>query len=109
MLRHQGTDDTGDKDHDHHTVKHVIVHQILSGGHFQSHAHHNHRDGTCSMSRRQTEHHISISLRQTEKKTGDIGCYCLSECTEEGYQKHNPQHVDASEQRAHIDKHANTD
>ena len=67
MLCHQGADDTSNKNHDHHTVEHIIVHQILSGSHLQSHSYHHHRDGTCRMGGCQAEHHIAIGLRKTEE------------------------------------------
>ena len=108
MLCHQGTDDTSDEDHDHHAVKHVIVHQILSGSHLQPHTHHHHRDGTCRMGGCQAEHHIAIGFRQTEKKTGDIGGSGLSESTEKGNEEHDPQYVDTRKEGAHIDEHTHT-
>ena len=48
-LGHQRTDHTGEEDHHHHTVQHVIIDEIHSWRHFQAHAHHHHGNGTGSM------------------------------------------------------------
>ena len=61
------------------------------------------------MGRSQTKHHITIGLRQTEEKTGDIGGSGLSESAEEGNEKHDPQHIDTRKEGAYIDKHTHTD
>ena len=108
MLCHQGTDDTSNENHDHHTIEHIIVHQILARSYLQSHSHHHHSDGTCRMSGCQSEHHIAISLRQTEEKTGDIGSCGLSESTEESNKEHNPQNVDTRKEGAYVDEHTHT-
>ena len=50
MFRHEGTDDTGKENHHHHTIQHIIAHEILTRSHLQTHAYHHHRDGTSSMS-----------------------------------------------------------
>ena len=49
MLGHQGTDHTGEQDHHHHTIQHNVVDEVFTGTHFQTHAHHHHRDSTGSM------------------------------------------------------------
>ena len=49
MFGHQGTDDTGEQDHHHHTIQHNVVDEVFTGTHFQTHTHHHHRNGTGSM------------------------------------------------------------
>ena len=62
VLSHHGTDDTGEQNHHDDTIKHIVAHKILTRSHLQADAHHYHGDGTCSMSRGEAEHHVSIGL-----------------------------------------------
>ena len=108
VLSHQSADDTGEEDHHDHTVEHIVVDKILTRGHFEAHAHHNHGDGTSRMGRGEAEHHVSIGLRQSEDETGDIGCDSLSKGAEEDDEEYHPDDVDAREEGAHVDEHAHT-
>ena len=69
VFSHQAADDTGDEDHDDDTVENLVGHQVLSGSHFEFHAHHDHGDGTGRMGAGQSEHHVTFSLGQTEQQT----------------------------------------
>ena len=108
MFRHHRTDDTGKQNHHHHTVEHIVAHQIYARCHLQSHAYHHHCDGTGSMGRSQSEHHIAIGLRESEDEARDIGCSRFSKGTEEDDKRYNPYHFHTGEQGAHVDEHTHT-
>ena len=52
-------DDAGAENHHHHTIQHVIVHQIGVRTHQEVHTHHHHGDTAGGMGRSQTEHHVT--------------------------------------------------
>ena len=66
MLSHQRTDDASKQNHHDDTVQHDIVDEILSWCHFKPHAHHDHGDSTCGVSRCQAEHDIAIGFSVSE-------------------------------------------
>ena len=106
VVGHECTDDTGDENHHHHTVEHVVVHQIDSWCHFQSHAYHDHGDGASSVGRCETEHHVACRLGHFEQQAGEVGSHGLSEGSEESDEEYDPQHIAAREHRPHINEHA---
>ena len=69
MLCHQRTNHTSEEYHHDDTIKRNIIDQIFPWRHLQTHANHHHSDSACSMSGGQTEHHVAISLGQTEQQT----------------------------------------
>ena len=52
-------DNTGEQNHDNHTIQHIVTDEVLSWCGLCLHAYHHDGDGTGSVSRRQTEHHMS--------------------------------------------------
>ena len=108
MLRHHRGNDTGDEDHHHNTIDHVAVGEIDARRHFETHAHHDHRDGTGRMGGGHTEHHVAVALGQTEYQTGDVGGHGFAEGAEEGYEADHQQHLDGGEDGTHVDQHAHT-
>ena len=61
------------------------------------------------MGRGESEHHVSVSLGQSEQEARQIGRHRLAEGSEEGNEQHHPEHVGALCQCAYIDEHADTD
>ena len=110
LLGHNGGDDAGEQNHQHHAVKHLARHEHGAVGGGEAHAHHDDGNGSCRMGRGEAKHHVARRVEgQAEQEGRQVGGNGLARCAEQGDGKGHPQHAGVAEGEAHVDEHAHAD